>query len=133
MKYSLTATKQDYSIAYKTLESLEIQLKTKFDWKKIKRVSLDELSTVISILKRKLPSKPIDIVVTKIKNIDIDNIRLGVIITKDGEKFETAMQYIISSNSVHHSDIEFENLMETFEIDINQIINDIENRKIQIQ
>ncbi len=57
-KYSITATKQDYANAFATLEGLEKQLGEKFNWKKIKRVNLDELVTLISILKRKLPATP---------------------------------------------------------------------------
>ena len=57
-KYSMTATKKDYQYAFDELLKLEKQLKKNLDWKKIKRVSLDELSTLIGILKRKLPVQP---------------------------------------------------------------------------
>lgn len=59
-KYSITATKKDYQFAFKTLMSLENQLGEKLDWKKIKRVSLDELTTIIAVLKRKLPAKSVN-------------------------------------------------------------------------
>jgi len=133
-KYSMSATKQDYLDIYRVLQGLEKQLNTTFDWKKIKRVSLDELSALVGILKRKLPTKSQDsIVATKLGNIDIDNIRLGIVITKDGEIFETTIQYNISSNTAHHSDIEFENLMEVFGVDMEKVIDDIESRKLVIK
>jgi len=56
-KYSIFATKQDYQKAYSTLEELESQLGLNLDWKKIKRIGLDELETIISIYKRKLANK----------------------------------------------------------------------------
>ena len=54
-KYSITATKKDYQYAFDELLKLEKQLKENLNWKKIKRVKLDELVTLIGILKRKLP------------------------------------------------------------------------------
>lgn len=56
-KYSIFATKQDYQKAYSTLEELESQLGLNLDWKKIKRIGLDKLETIISIYKRKLANK----------------------------------------------------------------------------
>lgn len=190
-KYSITATKEDYKNAYATLESLEKETNTSFNWKKIKRASLDELDTLIGILKRKLSQKlgikvttthesiredlailekqlpekldwekinkasleelkiifsrvrdKVDeimnkrlqapITITKDRQIDIDNIRLKCVIVKEEQTYETYFQYIISSNSAHHSDIEFEDKMESIGVDIDQIIDDIENRKLSI-
>ncbi len=52
-KYSLYATKQDYAEAYEKLKELEKKSIDKFDWKKIKKTSLDGLQALISILERK--------------------------------------------------------------------------------
>lgn len=58
-KYSIHATKEDYNKAYAELKVIEetTERGNKFDWKKIKRVSLDELATLIAILKRKQTDK----------------------------------------------------------------------------
>ncbi len=77
-------------------------------------------------------STSVQVDVKKLKRIDDDNIKLSVSIDKDGKKFKTTVQYVISSNSVHHSDSEFEVLMEENDINLEQIMFDIESRKIKI-
>ena len=62
-KYSITATKKDYQYAFDQILKLEKQLGERFDWKKIKRVSLDELITLIGVLNRRLPAKEDDVLI----------------------------------------------------------------------
>lgn len=133
-KYSIFATKQDYLNIYDVLRELETQMSDKLDWVKIKRSTLDQLSTLVGILKRKYQAKPKDgVVVTKLDTIDIDNIRLGIVITKDEKVYNTTAQYIISSNSVHiKTTARFESIMDIMNIDMYQICIDIENRKLTI-
>ncbi len=52
-KYSIFATKQDYADAFTKLEKLEKEHSEKLNWTKIKRVKLDELHALISILEKK--------------------------------------------------------------------------------
>lgn len=51
MKYTIHSTKQDYQQMYDRLKLLE-DLSNPFNWKKIKKSSLDELKTLESILIR---------------------------------------------------------------------------------
>lgn len=55
-KYAIWATKQDYEEAYEEIRQLETELSKTFDWKKLKRTSLDELKTLIDALKRQKKS-----------------------------------------------------------------------------
>lgn len=52
-KYSLTATKQDFQILYEKLENIEKTKGNKFDWKKIKRSTYDQLYSLVGILERR--------------------------------------------------------------------------------
>lgn len=188
-KYSIFATKQDYKEAYEELSLLEKIIEVPLDWKKIKRVNLDEIKTLIAIIRRKHDDKIMKyasckyfredlaiyepqletkldwdtinkmgfdelsqyrkhimsiidearekrlqkpVTITKDRTIDVDNIRLKCVIIHNGERYETYFQYIISSNSAHHSDIPFEQKMETIGIDMDLIRDDIESRKLSI-
>lgn len=77
-------------------------------------------------------SNTYSVIATKDKTIDTDNIRLHVVVSVGIRKFATYFQYIISSNSAHNSDVEFEKIMEMEGISVDQIRDDIESRKIQI-
>ena len=75
---------------------------------------------------------------TKDKQIDNDNFRLNISFhfakgLYDGKVFETIMQYNMRTNTVHHNDSKFESLAQTIGVDVDQIAEDIEKRKIQIQ
>lgn len=131
-KYFIYSTKEDFGKIYTQLKEIELTLCLKLDWVKIKRSSLDQLQVLLSGLIKKLPKIKDSIVVTKIKTIDIDNIRLSIDIVKEGQIFNTSMQYNVRSNTAHHADIEFENMIECFGLSIDEIIYAIENRSLQI-
>jgi len=52
-KYSIYATKQDYAKAYDELKGIEESMGLTLDWKKMKAMHLDGLSTLIRALKNK--------------------------------------------------------------------------------
>lgn len=51
-KYSIFATKQDYQQMFDKLKKIETEKGLNLDWKKIKRVSMDHLTTLHGILTR---------------------------------------------------------------------------------
>lgn len=51
-KYSIYATKQDYQEMFDKLKKIEIEKGITLDWKKIKRVNMDHLTTIHGILSR---------------------------------------------------------------------------------
>lgn len=76
------------------------------------------------------------VVVTKVKTIDVDNVKLLAKIKIGNKQFETNLQYNVRTNSVYHNDTEFEQQLfnaglESF-IDMDMICEDIESRKIFI-
>ena len=70
-KYSIYATKQDYEKAYETLRELDFD--NKFDWKKIKRTSLNSLMVLIDGLKRHELTKSNLLTYNKLINVFMDN------------------------------------------------------------
>ena len=90
------------------------------------------------------------ITATKIKTIDVDNIKLLIQIIPKGEleTFETHCQYNQRTNTCHHTDHPFivnngyfhketissfeDFMLDKFEISMEDICEDIEARKIQI-
>ena len=70
------------------------------------------------------------IMVTRDKIIDVDNIRLNVVFELEGDVFETEMQYNVSTNTCHHSNIKLEDELEERRVDIEDIIDQIEGREI---
>lgn len=71
---------------------------------------------------------------TKIKNIDIDNVKLLVVVESENHKqhINIEMQYNIKTNTVHHNDEKAEQALEMMGVDIDDIAMNIEKREIKI-
>jgi hypothetical protein len=58
-KYTIHSTKEDYDKVYEEIKTFEPLLGYDLDWKKIKKQNLDNLSFLISALKREVKHKKI--------------------------------------------------------------------------
>lgn len=73
----------------------------------------------------------------KVKSIDIDSIKLAISVKpKEANEFidvlEFEAQYNVRTNTCHINDLKAEHFLDLIGIDIDDIRDQIENRKIQI-